>query len=822
MASFYDDLMRDPASFFSQLNLPQPSSFPTFKTIARQAHDHSTKIFSEWTTLNKILERHEELLRKRWKKKTQEQRRKLLLEAWPNMPAKHRPDLQALINKPETPQQRHDATRYKDAYFWPEINQEDLVTNRQLLLLFLNSRGRNLPEAFAHADLDAFHVGRTSGAIRPAFLNESTMLLSGQRTPQTYGKLVSWEEHGEAFNWMNSGFQFHPGDGLLVLERQQAILAFLVKCCHLLTRDIPVGSLVDSSIPVQPEPESILPGLANEGPYQSLANVAAEAPYRVPAHLDLQRLQSLISARRSAAEDHVWALREDPSYFSEVVNDVSEHRQETLLDVNSKPHPVLKQDIFWDRVLGNVVISAYGNLIVWDKLHEKATDLASLHRKYASNIRPDQDLPQELEKAFHTFRFFIKQASKGPIDQLKTAVPPSPPMRSSWIRQPQTPNSTIIQTAIKGGVGKDTLLRLFTMLWDEQQVSLCRLPNIVDIMQRLVDENPSRFSSHVAEIFSDLALLAETLHQVDLYQPWASTFEHNAVDGAESTKAEFLRSLSIFADLMKDFKDVQSLAALGAPLNNKFYYPVGKRRTRQVTEDLRQAEQSLDAFWEAVDQHFVRKSTSSMHDRVRHILSQTRHVQRTPAYCEPLGGQKENAPFNQRETDLEEQSRVPDFSDRSAIAYSSKSEGGTQDISGRSAIKQKVKTRGIPHTQADKSADLNEIPLRLQPDQQPTFAVSKRAFKVFSTLFFVPDLTDQAGEISWLDFLHAMLSTGFIPEKLYGSVWQFTPTKLDVERSIHFHEPHPSGKIPYHIARRHGRRLNRAYGWTGSMFVLAE
>jgi hypothetical protein len=67
-----------------------------------------------------------------------------------------------------------------------------------------------------------------------------------------------------------------------------------------------------------------------------------------------------------------------------------------------------------------------------------------------------------------------------------------------------------------------------------------------------------------------------------------------------------------------------------------------------------------------------------------------------------------------------------------------------------------------------------------------------------------------------------MASTGFRIEKLYGSVWQFSPTSLDVERSIHFHEPHPKGKIPFEVARRHGRRLTRAYGWHGGMFVLKE
>jgi hypothetical protein len=67
-----------------------------------------------------------------------------------------------------------------------------------------------------------------------------------------------------------------------------------------------------------------------------------------------------------------------------------------------------------------------------------------------------------------------------------------------------------------------------------------------------------------------------------------------------------------------------------------------------------------------------------------------------------------------------------------------------------------------------------------------------------------------------------MKETGFTVQKLYGSVWQFTPQGLDVERGINFHEPHPSGKIPFRTCRRYGRRLNRAYGWTGDMFILAN
>lgn len=87
---------------------------------------------------------------------------------------------------------------------------------------------------------------------------------------------------------------------------------------------------------------------------------------------------------------------------------------------------------------------------------------------------------------------------------------------------------------------------------------------------------------------------------------------------------------------------------------------------------------------------------------------------------------------------------------------------------------------------------------------EPTFAVGKRAFKVFSALFYSPNTQDPPGEIPWIDFLSAMSSVNFAVQKLYGSVWQFTPTTLDVESSIQFHEPHPTPKLGLWMAGRMG------------------
>ena len=122
----------------------------TYVQVKREATSHVHQIFRDYHALNGILVRFEDVIRKRWIKKTPDQRKKVLLTAWPNMSTTHRPDFVAL--RSESLDQRKSGTKYKHAYMFPFINLEDLVKAKTLLLLF-HSRGHNLPSVFAWTDL---------------------------------------------------------------------------------------------------------------------------------------------------------------------------------------------------------------------------------------------------------------------------------------------------------------------------------------------------------------------------------------------------------------------------------------------------------------------------------------------------------------------------------------------------------------------------------------------------------------------------------------------------------------------------------------------
>lgn len=179
---------------------------------------------------------------------------------------------------------------------------------------------------------------------------------------------------------MNSGVGFQPGEGLVLLEIQEEILRFLLRCCQLLMQDAPVAELVKESIPVQPEPPSIS---MDDSLFPVLVAMSFESPYRQPAHLDFYRLQSMAASSRSAAEDHIWALREDPGYFYEICIDEKEHRSESLPDTRGEMHPSFKNPSkLWDKVLGSVVFDAYERFIVAEVLCQLVDDVVMLKEKY--------------------------------------------------------------------------------------------------------------------------------------------------------------------------------------------------------------------------------------------------------------------------------------------------------------------------------------------------------------------------------------------------------------------------------------------------------
>jgi hypothetical protein len=118
----------------------------------------------------------------------------------------------------------------------------------------------------------------------------------------------------------------------------------------------------------------------------SLFRRQLEANYKLPGLLNLVHLKDMISARCSAAEDHIWALGEDPSYFETNVHAFRDHQQglvsyeglsETL---NSYPSATP----IWESALNQMLHTSAAIHEYWTWLSELVSSLHEAH--YTHNL----------------------------------------------------------------------------------------------------------------------------------------------------------------------------------------------------------------------------------------------------------------------------------------------------------------------------------------------------------------------------------------------------------------------------------------------------
>ncbi|KAI8411884.1 hypothetical protein FOFC_08493 [Fusarium oxysporum] len=399
----------------------------------------------------------------------------------------------------------------------------------------------------------------------------------------------------------------------------------------------------------------------------------------------------------------------------------------------------------------------------------------------------------------------------------------SPPIRNFFARMPPpdpyTSNMNVIPRAgVKiTEVDKEVMFLILTLWKDDWGLFIARLPLVVDELERLMQADSKAdalISAHAAKILGDIAIIAQCLKQPELYQPWATQFDQVIQANTDLYRDAWSKTRGNFRQPHEAFlwKEFDEAARVAEPSGGKFTYPYSKRRTKETVDAMRGAEASRDIVWAKIDQVTQKNATGFENTCVYELLSRPRTLRRTAEWVEPAKTDSKVESITNR--DLWELNKPPSklFLDEPA----------QEPKKFKPEIKSKTKGDPTEPATAEEATPPADEAEPATEATQPTFAVDAKALKVFRTLFFDPEVTTTPGLIPWNDFLYAIAATGFKIEKLYGSVWQFTQTKLDVERGIHFHEPHPMSKIPFETARRHGRRLMRTYGWHGGMFVLKE
>ncbi|TKA65133.1 hypothetical protein B0A55_11278, partial [Friedmanniomyces simplex] len=581
--------------FSKGLDLPSPRKDLSTAEARQLAIGFASSVLKNWTKLNAILKRFEGTIQKRWLKKGTKQRKEILLKACPEMPTCHRPDFQGFRKTMKTaPRSRTCPSR---AYLWPYINLEDLQ-QAHTLLLFLNCRGRNMPAQFVSADIDAAHLGRGWEFHLKSSKNPESMVFHDQRTPRKYGEVM---DLGEGLMRSPSQYSFamifvsrlHPSLGLFGLEVQAGIYSFLLDCAKLILHDVHPAQYFLA--PHQTAPAPIVP---KRGEWITLQDHMLEAPYRLPQGLDLDRVKAMVSARRSAAMDHIWMLREDPGHFIETLNDWKEH------DYRDRKCTCGE---CWREAAAEMIIDAFSNFLFWHSINRRFKQMPSIEAQLAKADLEQVRLQSRDEQRWAELDEIVNMMMLVPMNRIRNGLSGSPRLRHCYLNAGDAKATVKERWSFKFGrtEAERRVDLIFNAITDAEQRSLHQLTPLIQEAQYMLDTEPAAaqlVDGWVLNQFSDLALLAELSERMDRFKPWVDAWRVCSLPST-AVGENVGKLLRLDSALMEAITEAcKNSISLYSPSSRLWQYPADKRPSKANTEQMRHAEAHLDYFWEEIEE----------------------------------------------------------------------------------------------------------------------------------------------------------------------------------------------------------------------------
>ncbi|KAI2629626.1 hypothetical protein GGR54DRAFT_585868 [Hypoxylon sp. NC1633] len=751
--------------------------------VRERAQKMAQYIFDCWETLQLIITYHEEAIQKRWVQKSKAKRKAILLQAWPEMPLSHTPDVEvwnANLHS-DTPTEELNNAAFK----WPWMNLEELCKTEPLLLM-LKFRGRNSPANFTRFDRTRTQFGQRIQLIQLlTTAKEHTMILKDAKTPEEYWQLYAATEEKDVPEVDGNYDVFPVHEGLLILEIQERIYELVVRCAINILHDIPSSVLVGENMSPKPEPPMPSSSLSPEG-IELLAVATFERRYKGVEILDLDAMESLVRAKLANAEDHLWLLRADPVYFGSALKRWSCHRAEHLPDYDGFAHPVFDPEanmtfMFWRSVISTMILDAFqdayhlndlllSTIKVRDVMKQTNTELLSLQDPNISVVMELRDL------SYCMNRFVNMKLTNTDIGRGIWSLPGF----SKWFcRVPPVQNEfhyieiehTAISPCSKPVAELSFLLYCLSVpTGGPFTLGTAGVVTEIELMIRRDPAVKSFLSSWMADHVSTIGVYCECFKELECTVPWVLKLPHSEKESAKrfSQQHVVLRNMEKMATrFWNDLTDLKGM------ISDESDVPMGQRPTKDMVEKTRRLEKQLDDSWEKILDKM--KSVNALSPSIKKLFE--RELHRTPPWTAPIKKGQELDEFEKLMRDLE-------------------------------IGKQKAQDKA--NAEAAESRGLVKV--------------DQRALKTFNYLLFDRSDTTNPGKLFWKDVLYAMKSAGFTAVKHFGSGWLFRPTKLgNLKDAVWFNEPYDEGgKVTMDYALLYGQHLNTVYGWTRQSFTLAK
>jgi hypothetical protein len=632
--------------------------------------------------------------------------------------------------------------------------------------------------------------------------------------PNIYGKLNRCSKGKDEPNGHDKKYRICARRAFQILLMQRRILSFLLACATEILHDKTEMELLHS--PVLDVPLSIQPFETARNQQTSFTSVLNMAPYRGWSSLDFAKLRGYVEITLNKHKAHIWALREDPGYFVDTIQECAEHCPVNVpSDCDCRLTQWKESPECMKGLIFGMLHEAYSMVHNWTYLKERLDVFDRLLGEGATK--------QQQARVIVEFREMTHIITRSLLEKVEDSYRATPGFRSLFKRD----------------CGEFTYHRVPDISWKKEEYlffmdqlqnlrdedsrdglrwsTSSMLPWHLEVLDQIIQENQTArrmVTGRILDLLTDLSIITECKRQASLWgnSPDVQTGEVDAC-GCSFVVEDFDGvNFNEWKDALRQDFTLPLVTVL--PLKDKLSYPEHKKRTRNTTTTMCNSERNLDLFWAVVDTQFREKTGLAQHRVIKDCLHESQKMHRTLRWNDDAA--QSVKPTRSIGTEYQP---ISNHLHDEALQIT-----GTFD---RMSVndKAKPKTKG---TDASDPKIPNEASVQsVGPaafDEIPSFNVKKPTYKVFRALLHAPsvDVEETAKQVKWMDFIKAMGDMGFAVEKLQGSAWQFIPsTNVGNERNIQFHEPHPANDITPVIASRMGRRLSRVYGWSGDMFTLA-
>ncbi|KAL9105500.1 MAG: hypothetical protein Q9227_009330 [Pyrenula ochraceoflavens] len=566
-------------------------------------------------------------------------------------------------------------------------------------------------------------------------------------------------------------------------------------------------------------------------------------PFSSPLALGVDRLVEIAEAKRKEANDILWGMQTDITFFQHMIKSHVASKLSKFL-AGRNPYEIVCETVFSVSVM---------SALWWEWISEECVHVRNMSEVYKESVVIGSNPPEEYARAITSLQFLVMQAwdywrkayfkeilHAPEFDGVFKLRKDDPTKRDTSANEPETNRHKIyMESQIEGDlhIGRNEYFFTDRVFWlligiaAEDREDIFLQPWLLALLDELLndpksldfwDTNPTRFVSlksirpngHLLQCVSDLAAVIDIWRSIQCARPASLPIDIREMFSGNQNR-HFWRT---FRDSNTQ-KANQDIVAQAAAMKRVYEYkPPRGDVNKEYIERYQQEDHVIEEFWRQKREDMVRVVDSlgiREEDRGKYMekYSYNLHQDHISAREATLQRLQQRMLVKQANAELlpGEPAQLPEWQK-------------PEDSNLRKAIldlpqpKQKLKTRDTAAAltgQSEPHAHLGE-PIETSASQL-TFEVKRTSFEVFNLIFSTA--AKESASVRWNDFLSAMTDANFQVKARGGSAYSFRNGDLG---SINEHRPHPVDVLNPIKLRFFGKRLRRNFGLGLENFTCLE